>query len=53
MSRCGDREFGDLVARIDHMTAIVTGSGNGIGRAIALTYATAGANVVVSDILIE
>lgn len=35
---------------LEGKTALVTGAGNGIGRAIALTYAAEGANVVVSDI---
>lgn len=35
---------------LENMTAIVTGAGSGIGRAVSLLYAAAGANVVVSDI---
>ena len=36
--------------KLDNKTAIVTGSRQGIGRAIALVMAKEGANVVVSDI---
>jgi NAD(P)-dependent dehydrogenase (short-subunit alcohol dehydrogenase family) len=35
---------------LENKTAIVTGAGSGIGRAIALLYAREGARVVVSDI---
>lgn len=31
-------------------TVIITGSGNGIGRGIALHYAEKGANVILADI---
>jgi len=36
--------------RLDNKIAIVTGGGRGIGRAIALFYAQAGADVVIADI---
>ncbi len=35
---------------LDNDTAVVTGAASGIGRAIATTFATAGADVVVADI---
>lgn len=35
---------------LENKTAIVTGAGSGIGRAIAILYAVEGARVVVSDI---
>lgn len=38
------------MALVNGLTAVVTGAGAGIGRATALTFATEGAQVVVSDI---
>jgi 3-oxoacyl-[acyl-carrier protein] reductase len=42
----------DLVAAfsLDGRTAVVTGSGGGLGRQAAVTYAQAGANVVLADL---
>ncbi|GCE28639.1 short-chain dehydrogenase [Dictyobacter alpinus] len=36
--------------RLDHKIALVTGSGSGIGREIALLYARQGAHVIIADI---
>lgn len=35
---------------LENKTAIITGCGLGIGRAIALLYASEGAKIVVSDV---
>jgi NAD(P)-dependent dehydrogenase (short-subunit alcohol dehydrogenase family) len=39
--------------RLEGRSAIVTGAGSGIGRAIALGFAAEGASVVAADILAE
>ena len=39
--------------RLDDQVAVVTGAGAGIGRAIAETFASAGAAVMVSDLKLE
>ena len=36
--------------RLENKNALITGSGNGIGRAIAELFAKEGANVVVADL---
>lgn len=39
--------------KLDDQVALITGAGTGIGRAIAETFAAAGASVMVSDLNIE
>src|SRR5262249_13999346 len=43
----------DLHISLSGQVAIVTGGGGGIGRAIALSYAAAGADIVIGDIVPE
>lgn len=37
------------MGKLDHKVAIVTGSGTGIGRSIAITFATEGADIVLAS----
>jgi NAD(P)-dependent dehydrogenase (short-subunit alcohol dehydrogenase family) len=39
--------------RLEHKTAIITGGASGIGRAIAVTFAREGADIIVADIQSE
>lgn len=43
----------DMDIRFDGKTAIVTGAGSGIGKAIAMDYAASGGTVVLSDLTLE
>ena len=38
---------------LDGKTAIVTGAARGIGKAIALKYASVGANIAFTDLVID
>ncbi|GAC1316527.1 MAG: 3-oxoacyl-ACP reductase FabG [Chloroflexota bacterium] len=41
---------GDVVQRLDHKVIVITGAGQGIGRAYARRLSQAGANVVIAEI---
>lgn len=45
--------FDSSLFRLDEQVALITGAGAGIGRAIALVFSGAGAQVMVSDVRID
>ena len=44
---------GNMAGRLQDKVTVVTGAGNGIGRATALRFAEEGSSVIVADIQIE
>jgi NAD(P)-dependent dehydrogenase (short-subunit alcohol dehydrogenase family) len=39
--------------RFDGKTAVITGAASGMGKAVAIAFARAGANVVLADVAID
>lgn len=42
-----------MAGRLEGKTAVITGGGNGIGRACATRFAAEGANILIADLLVE